>query len=90
MADLSAKFAVDGVLKAASDAANSYVDLYPEDGPFMICAIVVAFRAAHVASRALPKDDVLEITGVIIDGEASKVKPQTLCLKASLRVVSQY
>jgi hypothetical protein len=72
MANLSAKFAVDSVLKAASDAANSYVNLYEEDGPFMICVIVVALRAAYLASRALQKEIAPRIMGETIDGGASK------------------
>ena len=70
MANLSAKSTYDGVVKAASDAANGYVNLLADVGPFMICAIVVAFRAAHMASQGRPKDDVLEIAGAIIDGDA--------------------
>ena len=50
MANVSENFTVDGYVMVASNAANSYVKLLPRDGPFMICAIVVAFRAAHVAS----------------------------------------
>ena len=47
---LTARFAVDGSLKTVVDASNGYVKCLPEDGPFMSCAIVVALRAAHVAS----------------------------------------
>jgi hypothetical protein len=39
---LTAKFVVDGYLKAVMNDTNSYVNCYPEDGPFMICAIIVA------------------------------------------------
>jgi hypothetical protein len=50
MANFSFKFAGNDDLKAASYAANSYVNLFPYDGPFMICVIVVALWVAYSAS----------------------------------------
>ena len=60
VANLSAKFTVNGHLMAASNAANSYVHLLADDGPFMICAIVDAIWAAHMASQHLSKDKFLK------------------------------
>ena len=74
MANLSTKFTVDGYLMAASNAANSYVHLLADNESFMICAIVVAIWAAHMASQGLLKDEVLESMGAIIDSEASKIE----------------
>ena len=39
---LTAKCVFDVFLKVVMIAGNSYVNCYPEDGPLMICAIVVA------------------------------------------------
>jgi hypothetical protein len=72
MALLTAKFDVVGFVEAVEVAANSYIHQYPDDGPFMICAIVVAFRAAYVASGGGRKENALGITGATHNGEASK------------------
>ena len=42
VAHLTAMFAVDGIMKRAEVAANGYVKCLPGNGPFMICAIIVA------------------------------------------------